>query len=294
MAIGELKITANSTQAIQATAALDAQFRKTAETMQAGMAKAGQAADGAGSKWTELASKLSLAKTALSGVSAVFDKFQQSAKERGVLFSQFGADADIGAAKLLKYSQAVDYMINANALMRSSNALVNGDLKVSEDRFESVTKAAVEFARRSGEDVNTVLKTLTDSINAGTTRGLKPFGIQLDDTGTKAQKSERILAELHKRFKDIKISVGDAAEDMDKFKNKTKAMELIGGDAIERMVRKYQKMKLASAEAVAFVFDSSTAQLYDQKISKMGEKVFANTLAITDEISKPVEPGIKA
>lgn len=290
MSVGQLSINVDSGMAQNAIKALENRVRG----LENALADTNSTSSDTGGKWTELASKMTVLGSVASTALQVFNKFQQSAKERGVLFSQFGENADIGAAKLMKYSAAVDYMINANALMRSSNALVNGDLKVSEDRFESVTKAAVQFARASGEDVNTILKTLTDSINAGTTRGLKQFGIQIDDTGTKAQKSERILFELHKRFKDIKIAAGDAAEDMDKFKNKTKIMELVGGDAIERLTRKYQSMKLSAAEAVAFVFDSSTAQLYDQKISQMGEKVFANTLAITDEISKQVDLRIKA
>jgi hypothetical protein len=273
MSVGELQIKADTTQAITATQALDAQFQKTAGHMQAGMQKAGAAAKSTGLEWTELSSKIGLLGGAANAIGGIFSKFSAIARERGVLFSQFGNEAELSGLKLMQYSTAVDHMINANALMRSSNALVNGDLAITEDQFESVTKAAVQFARASGENVNDVLKRITDTISSGSTRGLKQFGVVVDDTGTKAEKTARMVEELDKRFRDVKISAGDAAEDLDKYNNEMKQLVLLGGDKTEDLTRKWYGLKDSITQGFAAWIDLDRETVRKTQINKVVDRI---------------------
>jgi hypothetical protein len=82
--------------------------------------------------------------------------------------------------------------VDTYALMQALSALNKSapHLKITADQYAAITARAAEFATSTGQDATAVFGQMTDSLIRGTERGLKPFGIDLENTEDlmKAQK----------------------------------------------------------------------------------------------------------
>jgi hypothetical protein len=82
--------------------------------------------------------------------------------------------------------------VDTYALMQALSALNKSapHLKITADQYAAITARAAEFAASTGQDTTAVFGQMTDSLIRGTERGLKPFGIDLENTEDlmKAQK----------------------------------------------------------------------------------------------------------
>jgi hypothetical protein len=82
--------------------------------------------------------------------------------------------------------------VDTYALMQALSALNKSapHLKITADQYAAITARAAEFAASTGQDATAVFGQMTDSLIRGTERGLKPFGIDLENTEDlmKAQK----------------------------------------------------------------------------------------------------------
>ncbi len=88
-----------------------------------------------------------------------------------------------------------------------------GQFKLNQGQMETVAKAMVALEER-GNDSAQVFDALTTALVTGKTKGLAPFGIQVDETKDKAAKFKDIMSQLSKVSGEVSESSLDAADKM--------------------------------------------------------------------------------
>jgi len=191
----------------------------TADTSQA------QSAMGAlKTSWINAAAGMAVVEKAFNLVAGAAASVNEAIRDQGKFFSAVKDDAGLAAVQI--GMSITDGMIKPMAMAKAQNILMRGDLKLTQDQFGAVAKAAVEMGRATGEDAGAVLDRLTKSIAKGSTEAFEEFGIRVESTGTKTERSSRMIEQLTARYGDLTIAVGDAAEAQEKAANQSELQML--------------------------------------------------------------------
>lgn len=242
---GKLIISADSSKAVQAMTAL-----------QGSMTEANQATELLGKGFNGLVS-------ALDGI----EQMAINASKMRVQMNQLGRD---GVAQLMNMRRATDDLIEADQLMRARFALTRNGLKLTEEQFGNVLKAAVKFSRAGGEEVGIVLDRLAKGITGGTVSAVNDFGFALDESGTIADRQKRILEALGAKYKDVEISAKGAAEEATRSANAHKAnMAMFTDERVKNIAKGWRSMKDGAKELAVSILTWSTAG--DRQIRIMKE-----------------------
>ena len=189
--------------------------------------------------------------TALRGINSVMASVNTLMDQQGMWYSQLGESGPEAAAALAAVNSEVDHMVGSMALLRARNTLVKGDLGLLESQYHAVAKAAVVMSRKTTDSSDVILKKLTQAINTGAVSGLQKYGIQLEVTGTMEEKQQRIIKALSERYGDLKVSVGDAGEEMAKTANKSKELAMRSAKQLEHYSMKWSRFKASALETGA-------------------------------------------
>lgn len=150
----------------------------------------------------------------------------------------------------------------------SALGLLASMTKLDAEGLKRVTAGAADLAVRYGIDLATATDKLARGIN-GQTRGLKAFGIQVEDTGDSAKNFEKIMADVEKRFdgsaqKDLETYAGK----MIQFKNEiNESQESIGKSIIDTGIFQSAMSKAATA---ASLLSSTIKSISDQSNNSTG------------------------
>jgi hypothetical protein len=116
-------------------------------------------------------------------------------EEVGSIAEQFtklgGSTSSIEAAR-----KAVLGTVSAFDLMKVANEGIARGIPNLNKNFATLAEYAGRFADATGKDTLTVLQDLTKAISTGSNKALKDFGIQVDQTGTNAEKMNEAIAKL--------------------------------------------------------------------------------------------------
>lgn len=99
--------------------------------------------------------------------------------------------------------------VDTFAIMKQMGAFAEVGLKATKEQWAALTKAADAYSDRTGKKTTEVFEQLTDSIIRGTSRGLIPFGIQLDETEDKAKAQQEALKKLTERYSGVTATIDD-------------------------------------------------------------------------------------
>lgn len=124
---------------------------------------------------------------------------------------------DTGAIERL--SEATGGLVSHLDIARARTRLTTGDFQLSEKQIEAVIKSAVAMTRIYKTDFPTSLSKVTDAITAGTTRGLRPLGINIDLVGTATQKTDQALQAVVKRFEGTTVKAKNTNEALSQLGN---------------------------------------------------------------------------
>jgi hypothetical protein len=94
--------------------------------------------------------------------------------------------------------------------MKVATKLTQAGISATSEQMAALAKIATDASQKDGSGIkgaNEKLNMLTDSLIRGTDKGLKGFGVQLESTGTLAQKQAEIFAKLEAKAKDLNIEV---------------------------------------------------------------------------------------
>jgi hypothetical protein len=263
VATTNVKLTADTSQAQQAMTAL----------------KAG---------WVNAAAGLTVVEKAFQHVGAAVEKVNQTLREQGQFFSAVKDDAQLAAVQISM--AATDGMIKPMALAKGANVLMRGDLKLTQEQFDAVAKAAVELGRATGEDVNNVFDRLSKGILKGSTEAFNEYGITIRATGTIHERQATILKEITSRYQGVGVAARDAGEVMEKTANQTQLAMLQNAQKLDGLSQKWSEFKgfLATEwipgglDAVLGTSLSKTNQLKDL-LWRLRKDVVDNDLATLDE-----------
>jgi len=132
---------------------------------------------------------------------------------------------------VLRLADATGKLISALALARAENRLHQGDLKLNAEEMEAIGKAAIVLGRNLHIGFEEALSRITDTVLKASPRGLRELGLQMDLTGSTAQKQVKILAELKERFQDVNTAAQNTNERWAQMKNEWEVASGRTGDS---------------------------------------------------------------
>jgi hypothetical protein len=216
VATTNVKLTADTSQAQQAMSAL----------------KAG---------WINAAAGLTVIEKAFNFVAGAAEKVNQALKDQGQFYSAVKSDAELAALQISM--AATDGMIKPMALAKGANVLMRGDMKLTQEQFNAVAKAAVELGRATGEDVNSVFDRLSKGVLKGSTEAFSEYGITIRATGTIHERQATILKEITSRYQGVEVAAKDAGEMMEKTANETELAMLQNAQKVDGLSQKWSQFK---------------------------------------------------
>jgi hypothetical protein len=191
--------------------------------------------------WVNAAAGMHVVEKMFNVVAGAANKVTQAMRDQGKFFSAVKDDMALAAVQI--GMSVTDGMIEPMALAKQANLLMRGDLKLSQDQFNAFAKAAVEIGRATGEDTEAIFDRLTKGALKGSVEAMEEYGMRVDSTGTKQQRSSRIIEEITKRYGGLSIAAQDAGEVMDSTANKTELQLLQTARQMDGLTQTLTKFK---------------------------------------------------
>ncbi len=116
-------------------------------------------------------------------------------------FRELSKTIDISTDAVKNWSAAVRYTMDDDDLMLAANKAISSGVVKMEQDFTTLTQAAFLLARAMGTDVQTALDQLIQTTAGGETRGLKKFGIDLEDAIRKSKDAGDEIVTLEQKIR---------------------------------------------------------------------------------------------
>jgi hypothetical protein len=203
-----------------------AQYIKSLEKAQKGNKSFRKSVKSSGKSMMYLNQSIEVGQKAFSGLATVYSGIMKTAKDYDKFNQLLARTGTNGEAVMLQLEGATSGLIDRISLLRYQAILMNGELQLSSKQTEGVLKHAIEFSRKSGEDIDTVLDKIREGIAGGTESVLEDVGLYLETVGTPAQKATQIVEKLVNTYKDHNIVVETGAEKQKVLKNRLQAANI--------------------------------------------------------------------
>ena len=105
-------------------------------------------------------------------------------------------------------------MIDTLEELYQAGKLAEAGVKVTEEQLAILGVAAVNFAKSTGEDATQAFVRLTDSIAKGSTRALKEFGVDLENTEDLVLAQQEAVQKLTEKFGGMTTKIETSTEAM--------------------------------------------------------------------------------
>ena len=200
-----------------------------------------KAIDAIGGSWVKANAIMNVVEKGFDKVAGAANKVTQAMRDQGKFFS--AVKDDVALASIQIGMAVTDGMIEPMTLAKQANLLMRGDLKLSQDQFNAFAKAAVEIGRATGEDTEAIFDRLSKGALKGSVEAMEEYGIKVDSTGTKTQRSNRIIEEITKRYGGMSIAASDAGEAMDAAANRQQLQLLQTAKQVDGLSQTMTKFK---------------------------------------------------
>jgi len=150
---------------------------------------------------------------------------------------------EAGVAAVQMAMAVTEGQIRPMELARQQNVLMRGSLRLTQEQFDLVAKAAVALSDEIGGDANSAFADLSKSLVTGTTKSLAQFGIQIEEGGTKAEKTAKVMEYLSETYGGYSVEVGGAADATEKMNNQIDMQRMLAArsfDGISKMLSKFK------------------------------------------------------
>ena len=216
-------------------------------------------------------------------------EFIEAHKASADLFSQFG-DLGFGGAQMATAIQdSADGMIKIQTAAKSMNVLVRSEIGATVQEVQSLSKASVDIARKMGGNADQIMEALTTAVASGKTKGLKQYGILINETTVeidahvqalekygqtanendiKLMTSRNILQQINGTYQDTIISVGDVNEIEAKYQNERSRNMAISAKYSEEAAKKIVALKHSWQDVKDSVTDYFNQIEHDTKRAK--------------------------
>ncbi len=169
----------------------------------------------------------------MAGLKVGFDGLELAGKRADL-------QAQIAGLSLDGFRKATRGMVADTELLTMAAAANQGQFKLSQEEMESVTAAAVALGEHGLHSAAEASDAFTQALVTGRTKGLKEFGIQIDDNLSPLQKHNAIIAEAAKLHDELGNAELDASDKMgvakNSFANSMDEIKISMGRIVEGMI----------------------------------------------------------
>ena len=240
--LNNITVTANTSQAVSAVQVLNNQ-------------------------WTEMNNALSLVGRGLSTAAGLAGSFVavgskiENVNKAAQAMSKYGLGKGMLQALRAETADVVDQMVLAQNATRLLGSGAVQSVKEMTDAF----KWAITQGDRIGVNANEAVQLITNTLIGGEAEALKRFGVQMELTGTKAEKTAKLMSMIQKEIKysddAFAVTAAGFGEKMQQMKNSmldavegfslfNKGFNLISG-SVEWVTKKLKKSALAFLSSCA-------------------------------------------
>lgn len=162
------------------------------------------------------------ASTIVTGLKSTIDIVTQLIGKIAELAEQADAYGDVVAGHKVSVQaadEATSHLVNTIDLHRQAAAMEAAGLEVTSEQYRAIVVAATRYAQATGGDVTESVGRLTDAVIRGNSRGLRPFGIVMSDTGTIAERQREIVDRLTDSFGSQTAEIGGTQDAIESLQN---------------------------------------------------------------------------
>lgn len=208
-----------------------------------------------------------------------FQEAELNAKKLSFALTTIGNEGGAAFERLIKQSERLQdiSIFSDDDIQRAQTQLVQFGLTA--DEIERLIPKILDLASATGMDLGQATDTVIQGIN-GITRGLRPLGLEFQDTGNKAENLAIITDKLNKYQGQTGAILETSAGQWQRFKNKIDdAKESIGG-----FILSYVSELGAAGDIAKALFDKLLG--VKEEVSVTGRKSFLQKYADADELGK--------
>ena len=132
---------------------------------------------------------------------------------------QFGQAMDRATVDISNADERTKGLIDTMALFTQQNKLAVAGVKITEEQYGDLAVAATKMAQATGQDATQAFNNLTESIAKGSTRALKEYGVDLDNTEDLVLAQKEAVEKLTAKYKEQEVQVETLSEAMFAFDN---------------------------------------------------------------------------
>jgi hypothetical protein len=168
-----------------------------------------------------LTSAIRTAGAALTGMQAgiaIVLRVVAALEKAGEAAQEYRRVVDGHAVSVAAADQATAGLIDTIELHRQAARLEQAGLRITSDQYRAMSVAATQYARATGTDVTQAHQRLTQAVITGG-RGMREFGVEVEQTGTIQERQQRVVEELTRRHSDQTIEIETTQEAMYALRN---------------------------------------------------------------------------
>ena len=189
--------------------------------------------------------------------------------------------AAAGAVSIDRLRKATLGLRTDTQLLELASKLNHSALKLTADQMDVAGRAATALAERGG-NAEEAFEAVTTALVTGRTRGLAPFGIQIDETKDKASKFAEIMRHLGKVSGEVSESTLDASDKIGQQKVKFANIFDTVRDGIGKVAAEMLPL-LEMLSSIGGAIGGSMGAI--GKIAKYGIPVYGQVLLVKDAVS---------
>lgn len=238
----------------------DKNVKLTVDTSQAQMS-----IQGLNTAWVNASAKLNVVGKVLDSVASTWAGLNKAIQDSARFMDAVKTES--GVASVQMAMDVTNGQIKPMELARQQNILMQGSLRLTQEQFDLVAKSAVALADATGGDAGAAFADLSRSLVTGSTRSLAQFGIQIEDSGTKADKTKNILNHLTTTYGKLQVGIDNADDANEKYNNTLEMQKILAARSLDSISQLVTKLKGEAVEGFASIGELFT----DAPLTKMSQ-----------------------
>jgi hypothetical protein len=151
----------------------------------------------------------------LSGIKAGIDMVLALGKQVKETMAAVDAFSDAHSRLSLDVSKMISStqgLISAQQAYQTANKLASAGINATATQLEGLGKKAAEYAQATGQEIPAALEQMTSAVIAGSERGLRQFGVELNGSTDKLANANTALDAFTESTKNTSMAIDDLSD----------------------------------------------------------------------------------
>ena len=151
----------------------------------------------------------------LTGIQSVLTMAGQVAAKVRELAEAADAYGDVVSGHVVSVEQAriaTNSLIDSITLHQQAARMEAAGFQVTSEQLRALAVAATNYANTTGQDINESFVQLTESVTRCSSRGLRPYGIELERGADRAQQQQAVVRQLTDAYGDQTAEIEGTAD----------------------------------------------------------------------------------